>query len=45
MYARIVKAKIKEELLDGHRPWSMKRTSVGLSLKAGGRDDEDGLTH
>ncbi len=44
MYACIVKAKIKEELWDGHRPTRMKGTPVGLSLKAEGSDDEEGLT-
>lgn len=48
MYACVVKAKIKEELLDDCRPTKMKGTPVGLTLKteSGGADDEltDGLS-
>jgi len=39
-YACLVKAKIKEELLDGRRPAKMKGTPVGLSLKTEGGDDD-----
>ncbi len=44
MYACVVKAQIKEELLDGHRPTKMKGLPVEHSLKTEGNDDEDELT-
>lgn len=44
MHACVVKAKIKEELLVGHRPAKMKGSPVELSLKTESNDDEDELT-
>ncbi len=45
MYACVVKAQIKEELLNGHRPTKMKGLPVEHSLKTEGNDDEDELTN
>ena len=39
-----IQAKIKEELLDGHRPAKIKGLPVEISLKTEGNDDEDELT-
>jgi hypothetical protein len=44
MYACIVKANIKEELSDGHRPAQMRGTSVPLSLKIERNDGDEELT-
>jgi hypothetical protein len=44
MYACIVKAKIKEELSDGHRPAQMRGTPVPLSLKIERNDGDEELT-
>lgn len=44
MYACMVKAKIKKELLDGYRPAKMKGLPVELTLKIGGSNDEHELT-
>ncbi len=43
MYAYIGRAKIKRDLLDGHRPAKMKGLLVGLALKTGDSNDEDEL--
>jgi hypothetical protein len=43
MYACIVKAKIKQELVDGYRPATMKGLLVELTLKTGGSNDENEL--
>jgi Caulimovirus viroplasmin len=43
MYACIVKAKIKEELSDGHRPAQMRETTVPLSLKIEFDDTDEEL--
>ena len=44
MHACIVKTKIKEELLVGHRPAKLKRSPVERSLKTKSHDDDDELT-
>ena len=44
MYACMVKAKIKEELLDGYRSAKMKGLAVELTLRTGSSNEEDQLT-
>ena len=43
MYACMVKAKIKEELLKGYRPLETNGLPIHLTLKTGGSNDEGEL--
>ena len=43
MYASIVKAQIKDELLAGHRPVYTKGRPIPFSLKIGNNQEEDEL--